>query len=52
MLLKCNQVSSQKTITVELEKMQGADHFFTDRLDELRAVIDKYFDENLSNNNR
>ncbi len=46
------KLSSQKTITVELEKMQGADHFFTDRLDELRAVIDKYFDENLSNNNR
>ncbi|MAR79300.1 MAG: alpha/beta hydrolase [Rhodospirillaceae bacterium] len=46
------KLSSQKTITVELEKMRGADHFFTDRLDELRIVIDKYFDNNLSNNNR
>ena len=46
------KLSSQKTITVELEKMRGADHFFTDRLDELRIVIDKYFDDNLSNNNR
>ena len=38
----------QKGIEVSHKEIEGADHFFTDRLDELRIVIDKYFDDNLS----
>ncbi len=47
-----DKLSSQKTITVELEKIKGADHFFTDKLNDIRQVIDNYFENNLSNNKR
>ena len=41
------KLSLQKTIKVDFWKIKGADHFFTNRLDELRQLIDSYMHEAL-----
>jgi alpha/beta superfamily hydrolase len=38
------KLTNQKNITVEFEAIKGADHFYGDRMDELRAAIDGYLD--------
>ncbi len=47
-----DKLSSQKTIRVDLAKIKDADHFFTNRLDDLKNVIDEYFEKNLAFNKR
>jgi len=41
------KLSAQRDITVERRVIAGANHFFQDRLDELRAVVGAYLDEAL-----
>ena len=41
------KLSAQKTIRVDLKRLRGADHFFSKHLDDLRSVVEDYFDEAL-----
>ncbi len=41
------KLKQQKAITIDHEVIEGADHFFEGRLDELNAVIDAYLDKRL-----
>ncbi len=41
------KVSSQKSITVKYAKIEGANHFFSDKLDEMMQVIDDYLTSRL-----
>ncbi|MDC0074822.1 alpha/beta hydrolase [Alphaproteobacteria bacterium] len=41
------KLNAQKTINVDLKKIRGADHFFTNQLDDLKSIVDDYFDINL-----
>ena len=38
------KLQSQKNITVNYQVVSGADHFFTDRIDQLRKGVDDYLD--------
>ncbi len=41
------KLKQQKAITIDHEVIEGADHFFEGRLDQLNAVIDAYLDKRL-----
>lgn len=37
-----NKLSNQRDITIEYKQIQGANHFFTEQLDQVAAAIDSY----------
>ncbi len=41
------KLRQQKRITVDLELVEGADHFFHGQIDELVAIVDRYLDQRL-----
>ena len=43
-----NKLSQQRGIQVDLDLIPGANHYFSERLDELTASIDRYLDRSLS----
>lgn len=42
------KVSSQKNITIDYRIIKGADHFFSERMDDLNAHIEDYLDKSLN----
>ena len=42
------KLASQKTITIDYRVVQGADHFFQDKLDDLSAHVEDYLDKALA----
>ena len=42
------KLQSQKNITVNYQVVSGADHFFTDRIDQLRMGVNDYLDNALA----
>ena len=42
------KLSAQRGIQIDYTLLPGADHFFTDKLDEMMEVVDVYLDNNLS----
>ncbi len=40
-----NKLNSQRDITVTLQSIKGADHFYKDKVDELVQLVDRYVDE-------
>ncbi len=43
-----DRLTNQKNITVDYEKITGANHFFEDRMDEMAGIIDAYLDKRMS----
>ena len=44
-----HKLAHQRDITVDYKLIKGANHFFTDKLDEMNATVSKYLDKALSN---
>jgi alpha/beta superfamily hydrolase len=43
-----HKLAHQRDITVDYKLIKGANHFFTDKLDELNSTVDKYLDKALA----
>ncbi len=42
------ELQAKRAITIDYEVIKGADHFFTDKLEEMVATVEKYLDKRFS----
>jgi alpha/beta superfamily hydrolase len=47
-----NKLSQQRGITIDYSCIEGADHYFSDHLDELQEICEAYLDKRLKPSER